>query len=64
MRHVGGVEGGNVQDHWQMTDPHSGADRGQAESAQPVKWRHKHTGWPGKKFLPWPSNGTRPIRWQ
>ena len=48
MWHMGGVEGGKVQNHWQMTDPHSGADRGQARSAQPVKRRHKLTGWPGK----------------
>ena len=48
MRHVGGVEGGNVQDHWQMTDPHSGADRGQARSAQPAKRRSQADGVAGK----------------
>ena len=48
MCHMGGVEGGKVQNHWQMTGPHSGADRSQARTAQPVKRRARADGVAGK----------------
>ena len=60
MWHMGGAEGGKVQNHWQMTGPHSGADRSQARTAQPVKRRARADGVAGKK----PCLGRRMARGQ
>ena len=61
MWHMGGVEGGKVQNHWQMTDPHSGADRGQAWSAQLATAEAPAGGVPQKVHLDRPAKAVIPI---